>query len=230
MAITSAPSADGALHADGLNLALPNGASLLSNTSLQIAPGDAVLVNGPSGSGKSTLFRAFAGIWPFASGTLERPADFAHSAMFVPQRGYFPEGRLRDALAYPEAATTYSDAQLQAALTEALLPALASRLDDEDNWGAKLSGGEQQRLAIARVLLKKPQWLFADEATSALDPAAEKTLYERLLASVKSRDGAIVSIAHRPGVAAFHDRRWAFEPLPEGSGARYVLRDSAVVA
>ena len=93
-----------------------------------------------------------------------------------------------------------------------------------------LSGGEQQRLALARVLLKKPKWLFVDEATSALDPEAEKILYERLKVGVKSRDGAIVSIAHRPGVAAFHDRRWAFEKQPEGAGARYVLHESAVAA
>ena len=61
-------------------------------------PGDRVLLQGPSGSGKSTLFRAFAGIWPFARGKVQMPDD----AMFIPQRPYVPDGRLRDALAYPE--------------------------------------------------------------------------------------------------------------------------------
>ena len=73
----------------------------------------------------------------------------------------------------------------------------------------ELSGGEQQRVAIARALLKRPRWLFADEATSALDEAAEKTLYQRLRDQVTAENGALVSIAHRPSVAAFHDRSWS---------------------
>ena len=206
------------LQALDLSLSLPTGQVLLAGLTLRAGPGDSVLVQGPSGSGKSTLFRAFAGIWPFASGRAVLPAG----AMFIPQRPYFPDGSLRDALAYPEPAKTYDDAALRQALTEALLPQLASRLDDRDAWSQKLSGGEQQRLAIARVLLKKPAWVFADEATSALDEAAETTLYERLRAL--TQDGALVSIAHRPGVAAFHSQRWALEKLPEGSAALYALK------
>lgn len=94
--------------------------------------------------------------------------------------------------------------------------------------GAKLSGGEQQRLAIARVFLKNPTWLFADEATSALDEAAEKTLYERLLARIQKAGGAMVSIAHRPAVAAFHGRQWEMEKLPEGSPALYQLKQTRI--
>jgi putative ATP-binding cassette transporter len=216
------------LQTGPLDIALPDGTPLLSHLQLRVQPGDAVLVSGPSGSGKSTLFRALAGIWPFATGTVTQPAGFAHDAMFVPQRAYFPEGSLRAALAYPEPASRYTDDALKQALADALLPRLTTRLDDEDNWGAKLSGGEQQRLAIARVLLKKPQWLFMDEATSALDPEAEKNLYERLKAQTQLKGGAMISIAHRPGVAAFHDRRWGFEAAANGAGARYVLRESAL--
>jgi putative ATP-binding cassette transporter len=142
--------------------------------------------------------------------------------MFIAQRPYFPDGSLRDALAYPEPAKTYDDAALRQALADALLPQLASRLDDHDAWSLKLSGGEQQRLAIARVLLKKPAWVFADEATSALDEAAETRLYERLRAITQG--GALVSIAHRPGVAAFHSQRWALEKMPKGSSALYTLK------
>jgi putative ATP-binding cassette transporter len=211
-----------ALESTGLNLALPTGAVLLADMSLKARTGDHILLKGPSGSGKSTLFRAFAGIWPFASGSIAKPGN----AMFIPQRPYFPNGSLRDALAYPEPATAYSDEALRQALDEALLPDLAARLDEEDAWSQKLSGGEQQRLAIARVLLKKPTWIFADEATSALDEAAEKTLYERLLALVKSSGGAIISIAHRPNVAAFHDRQWTLEKQPPGSSALYSLTAS----
>jgi len=207
---TDRPTAVGTLTAHDLEIQLPNGQALLERTQLAAAPGDLVLLKGPSGSGKSTLFRAFAGIWPFSKGQTHLPAG----AMFIPQRPYFPDGSLRDALAYPQPASAYSDAALQQALTDALLPDLCSRLDDLDAWSQKLSGGEQQRLAIARVLLKKPQWIFADEATAALDEVAEKTLYEKLQAHIREVKGGMVSIAHRPAVAAFHNRQWSFEKSP----------------
>ena len=192
----------------GLDIALPGGQPLLHGLAWSAAAGDSVLVQGPSGSGKSTLFRVLAGIWPWARGTVQRPADFEQRSMFLPQRPYFPHGSLRDALAYPGDPSDHSDAALQQALNDALLPQLTTRLDEHNTWGQKLSGGEQQRLAIARALLKRPRWLFADEATSALDEAAEKTLYERLRAMTVAENGALVSIAHRPSVAAFHERVW----------------------
>jgi putative ATP-binding cassette transporter len=206
------------LHTDGLSLSLPTGRPLLADAALSAAPGDSVLVQGPSGSGKSTLFRAFAGIWPFARGRVQVPAD----AMFMPQRPYVPDGPLRQALAYPEDAAKYTDAELRQALDDALLPDLAARLDDSDAWSQKLSGGEQQRLAIARVLLKKPRWIFADEITSALDGTAERTVYQRLAQMVKARGGAMVSIAHRAAVGEFHTQRWTLVPdATEGAAARY---------
>ena len=209
-----------ALDVKDLSLALPDGSVLLADTALHAAAGARVLLQGPSGSGKSTLFRTLAGIWPFTTGTLARPLD----AMFIPQRPYFPNGPLRDALAYPALAGHYSDAQLRQALQDAELPALAERLDEAGAWGQQLSGGEQQRLAIARVLLKRPRWVFADEATSALDQGTEEKVYKRLLALVAAGDGAIFSIAHRPAVAAFHDTRWQLEALPPGAAARFVLQ------
>ena len=103
---------------------------------------------------------------------------------------------------------------------------MAERLDDVDAWGQKLSGGEQQRLAIARVLLKKPKWILADEATSALDEVAEKTVYEKLLAHVASVNGALVSIAHKPSVAAFHNRQWTLVKKPDGDASLYAIKAS----
>ncbi|SFO87940.1 putative ATP-binding cassette transporter [Variovorax sp. OK605] len=217
------------LRTDDLWVALPNGTALLDGAALAVKPGDSVLLQGPSGSGKSTLFRSFAGIWPFARGHVKVPDD----AMFMPQRPYVPDGKLRDALTYPNPAANFSDDQLRQALNDALLPDLASRLDDSDAWSQKLSGGEQQRLAIARVLLKKPAWLFADEITSALDAQAEGVLYKRLAATVQAAGGAMVSIAHRAAVGDFHNQRWTLVPQPEGTqgttgGARYRLDTSAV--
>lgn len=211
--------AAGQLQSQDLTVKLPDGAPLLAGAALSAQAGDTVLLQGPSGSGKSTLFRAFAGIWPFASGHVQVPQD----AMFIPQRPYVPNGRLRDALAYPSPAADFTDEALRQALTDARLAPLADRLDDEDAWAQKLSGGEQQRLAIARVLLRKPRWVFADEATSALDEPTEQAVYQKLMEHVRQAQGALVSIAHRPAVAAFHDRRWMLQKSPEGAPARYTL-------
>lgn len=210
-----------ALQIDDVQIALPDGAPLLAASGLTLHAGDHVLVRGPSGSGKSTLFRTLAGIWPWARSRVQRPADFDERAMFLPQRPYFPNGALRDALAYPATPDRYTDAQLQQALHDALLPQLADQLDRQDTWGQKLSGGEQQRLAIARAFLKQPRWLFVDEASSALDEDAERTLYERLRERVAAQNGALVSIAHRPAVSAFHERQWRLEGDPAlGQGLR----------
>lgn len=210
------------LQASDLNLDLPTGSRLLAHTALQVQAGDSILLSGPSGSGKSTLFRALAGIWPLASGRVALPA----SSMFIPQRPYFPNAPLRDALAYPEPATQYDDETLKQALRDALLPQLVDQLDVTDAWSQKLSGGEQQRLALARAFLKKPAWIFADEATSALDEEAERTLYGKLLAMVKAGNGAIVSIAHRQTVATFHSRRWTLEKRSDETTARFELKQA----
>ena len=208
-----------ALDARHLTVALPNGTLLLAGATLHAKPGDSVLLQGPSGSGKSTLFRTLAGIWPFSSGQIARPID----TMFIPQRPYFPNGPLRDALAYPKQPSEYTDGQLKKALEDALLPDLTDQLDRADAWSQKLSGGEQQRLAIARVLLKRPQWILADEATSALDEITESSVYKKLLALVKEREGAIISIAHKPSVADFHQQRWTLKKQPDGGSALYTL-------
>lgn len=213
-----------AIEIADLTLQLPTGATLLQGATARVAPGEHTLLQGPSGSGKSTLLRALAGIWPWARGRTGLP----EGAMFIPQRPYFPDGPLRDALAYPEPAARYSDEQLKTALQDALLPALAERLGERDNWTQKLSGGEQQRLAIARVLLKQPAWVLADEATSALDPEAENTVYQRLQTLTERGGGALLSIAHRPSVAAFHPRSWKLVPQAAGDGARFGLEAGAV--
>ena len=218
---TSAVGAEGGVQADAVRVCLPDGSLVLAADGLRAMAGERVLLQGPSGSGKSSLFRTLAGIWPFASGAVQRSSD----AMFIPQRPYFPNGALREALAYPDLPSRYSDAQLQQALTDAQLPALVGDLDRQAAWGQTLSGGEQQRLAIARVLLKRPAWVFADEATSALDDAAQAAVYGQLVAMTTERGGGMVSIAHRDGLAAFHTRAWVLEPASGGVG--FVLRPQA---
>lgn len=209
-----------ALATEQLDLALPGGRLLLGGLGLRAAPGDHVLVKGPSGSGKSTLLRAVSGIWPFARGKVTVPAD----AMAIPQHPYFPDGPLRNALAYPEPPSHYDDAQLRQALDDALLPQLKERLDDEDAWSQKLSGGERQRLALARVFLKNPRWVLADEATAALDAEAEQVLYRRLLQRIERAGGGLVSIAHRPALEAFHNRRWDLVRNEGAGGPAFTLK------
>jgi putative ATP-binding cassette transporter len=202
------------VQADAVRVCLPDGSLMLAADGLRALAGERVLLQGPSGSGKSSLFRTLAGIWPFASGAVQRSPD----AMFIPQRPYFPNGALREALAYPDLPSRYSDAQLQQALTDSQLPALVNDLDRQAAWGQTLSGGEQQRLAIARVLLKRPAWVFADEATSALDDAAQAAVYAKLVAMTTERGGGMVSIAHREGLAAFHTHAWVLAPATGGVG------------
>ena len=203
---------DEQIAVDGLDLALPNGSIILNGANAKIETGERVLVSGASGSGKSTLFRAIAGIWPFGSGRVSRPD--AKRTLFLPQQPYLPIGSLRDTVSYPGKPGEFSDAQIVDALRACKLEGLITRLDEQQHWGQLLSPGEQQRLAFARALLHKPDWLFMDEATSALDEATEKEMY-RLL-NERLPNSTFVSIAHRPNVEAFHTRR--IEIAPDGDG------------
>jgi putative ATP-binding cassette transporter len=181
-----------ALTFDNLTLSLPDGRKLIENQFLSLPAGEPVLLTGPSGAGKSTLFRAIAGIWPFGSGTVSRPAG---TALFLPQKPYFPLGSLKRAVAYPALEDSVTDDAVRAALANAELPLLIDRLTDIENWGQNLSGGEQQRLAIARALLTKPDWLFLDEATSALDAPTATRIHQALLDHLPGT--TIIAITHR---------------------------------
>lgn len=209
-----------------MSVKLPTGVTLLEGAQLRAQPGEHTLLQGPSGSGKSTVFRTIAGIWPWGRGQIRIP----ESTMFIPQRPYFPDGSLRAALAYPDSESSYTDEALREVLEEAMLPQLADRLDEQASWTQKLSGGEQQRLAIARVLLKKPAWVMADEATSALDIAAEQTLYERLSRMAEKAGGALISIAHRPSLEVFHNHRWQMVSQDASGDARFRLETSRLKA
>jgi vitamin B12/bleomycin/antimicrobial peptide transport system ATP-binding/permease protein len=188
------------VEVDMLDLNLPDGQLLRPNISLAAGGGEALLITGASGLGKSTLLRAIAGLWPFGRGRI-RVGD--GRCLFLPQRPYLPLGTLADALVYPRAAAELPRDSLTDALRAVGLPELVGRLDEEGNWAQRLSIGEQQRLAFARVLLARPEVVFLDEATSALDEAAEIALY-RLLREAPWRP-TIVSVGHHGTLRRFHD-------------------------
>ena len=202
----------GVRHSDGddtkltvkdVDLHLPDGKPLMANVNLTLLRGDSVLLGGASGTGKSTLFRAIAGIWPFGRGEIR--ASRKARVLFLPQRPYLPIGTLRSVVSYPMAAAGVDDATLREALEAVGLADLAGRLDEAGHWALQLSPGEQQRIAFARALVQKPDWLFLDEATSAVDEATEARLYR--LVRERLAGTTVFSVGHRATLRAFHSRQ-----------------------
>jgi putative ATP-binding cassette transporter len=200
------------LAVENVDLALPGGTALISGVNLALARGESALLSGPSGTGKSTLIRAIAGIWPFGRGEIRVPRG---PVLFLPQKPYLPIGTLREVISYPTPAGglpagELDDQVLREALEAVGLPELAGRLDETGHWALQLSPGEQQRIAFARALVQKPDWLFLDEATSALDEAAETRLYQ--LVRDRLRGTAVLSVGHRSSLRAFHGRQLVVKP------------------
>lgn len=203
-------SSTSAIHSPGMHLQRPDGAAICQLAPLCIQPGERCLIRGPSGAGKSTLLRAIAGMWPYGQGRVTLPEQAR--LLFLPQRSYIPQGTLKAALCYPAAPQQFDDARCRAALVAVHMASFVERLHAHERWQHTLSGGEQQRLALARALLLQPDFLFLDEATSALDPSTEQALYSTLLEQLAGT--AVISVAHRESLAAFHDHIFELQPAP----------------
>lgn len=186
--------------AKNLQILLPDGCPLIKDFSLSIKPAEKLLIMGESGCGKSTLLRTFAGIWPYASGKIRIPEG--QKVMFVPQKSYLPFSSLREILFYPDIIKGNNDTKMQEVLLMCKLAHLTGKLGMIADWGHTLSLGEQQRVAFARVLLQKPNWLFLDEATSALDENTEQAIYQMIVDTMANT--AIISVGHRSTLMKYH--------------------------
>ncbi|WP_087686283.1 ABC transporter ATP-binding protein/permease [Pandoraea sp. PE-S2R-1] len=207
-----------AFTATDLQLALPNGAPLANVGSFAFARGSRWLVRGRSGCGKSTMLRALAGLWPFGSGQVDVPANAR--VLFLSQQSYLPIDTLAAALAFPSPPQSFTDAQYRDALAAVSLGQYSNDLQTVAHWARRLSGGEQQRLAAARALLQKPDFLFLDEATSALDVETEEAVYDALHANLP--DTTMVSVAHRETLGRFHQHTMTLHPVEEVAPPRAV--------
>ncbi len=196
-----------AIALERLEIGLPQGTPLLATTSIELKPGEHVLLTGPSGSGKSTFFRSLAGIWPYWKGRIRLPQGAR--LLFLPQKPYLPLGPLKHAVSYPDEAAQHPDEEVREVLSAVGLAHLAQHLERSVNWAQVLSGGEQQRLAFARALLNRPDWLFLDEATASLPEDAQDALYRLLKERLK--ETTFVSIGHRESLAEHHMRRLAWQ-------------------
>ena len=202
-----------------LDVELPTGKLQISANDVTIKHGEKVLIKGRTGAGKTTVFRVLSGIWPFGDGEIVLPKG--KKIIVLPQKPYFPIGTLADAITYPEPSGTYSREDMVKALQLVGMADYAARLDEEGHWNMMCSGGEQQRLAIARALLFKPDYMFFDEATASMDEPSEMELYTML--NEEAKDATIISIGHRSSLAQFHNRTLFAEKEPDG---HYLFREN----
>lgn len=185
-----------------LDVYLPTGKKQISAENLVLKAGEKILIKGRTGAGKTTLFRVLAGIWPYGEGEIYLPKD--KRVIVLPQKPYFPIGTLEEAISYPLPPHTYPREEIQKALITVGMEEFVNRLDEVGHWNMLLSGGEQQRVGIARAILFNPDYLFFDEATASMDEPSEEILYNKLLEIMK--DTTIISIGHRSSLEKFHDR------------------------
>ena len=217
-AISLEDSPDEALYLIALAISQHDGKIMLGESTVRIEAGEKVLVKGDSGSGKSTLIRAIAGLWPWGTGHIQRPVNARFA--FMPQRPYIPLGSLHAALTYPEDGTAITQDDIANIMTECALEHLMPQLEEEANWAGILSGGEQQRLAFARVFLNRPDVIIMDEATSALDELSQKRMMEMM--GEKLASSMVIHVAHRPGLERYHSRELV---LKRESGGPAVMEE-----
>ncbi|CAI3791890.1 Inner membrane ABC transporter ATP-binding protein YddA [Pseudomonas sp. MM221] len=193
----------------GLTLCRPDGSAMLCDLDLQAGQGQWLRLGGRSGLGKSTLLRTLQGLWPYCQGDWQLPPG---RSLLLPQKPYMPHISLRALMAYPQV-QSIDDVLLVDVLGKVGLGGLIGQLDKQAEWDRVLSGGEQQRLSLARALLYRPDTLYLDEATSQLDLGSARGLLEMLRRELPGC--TVVGVTHQDGLAQLFDQTAELEKLAE---------------
>jgi putative ATP-binding cassette transporter len=206
------------MRLQGLAIDDPSGRPLIERFSAEIQPGEWVLIVGDP-SAAVTLFRAVARVWPWGSGRIALPA---HTRIyFMPQRPYLPSGPLRHALCYPDSGDSCSDEKAGQALSRVGLAYLAKRLYENAAWEDVLALAEQQRFGFARLLIRRPDWIFLEDATDSLDDQGEAEML-RLL-DEEFPHATLMTISSHVSLEAWHGRKFVLERNSAGVVVREVI-------
>jgi putative ATP-binding cassette transporter len=188
-----------------LSIRSPVDAILQEKINHTLSPGNSYLITGKNGSGKSTLVKSMGGIWVFGEGEIIFPKDKVR--FFVPQHAYMPFGSLMEAIVYPSI-KEFDEEHILSLLNEVNLSYLASRLHAQENWAISLSLGEQQKIALLRAIIHKPDILIMDESSSALNPKDEAIIYQFIKKQLP--DAIIISVGHHDSLREFHAQEIVF--------------------
>lgn len=195
----------------------------LDNISFDVKRGETIAFVGPSGSGKSTLVKLLVGLYTPAQGELLyngiastriNKTDLRSQLGLVSQESQLFSGTLRENLLFvkPEATDEEMTSALHKSAADSLLQRASKGLDTQiGEGGIKVSGGEKQRISIARALLRDPHLLIFDEATSALDSLTEKEITQTVREISTQRDRINIIIAHRLSTIMHADRIYVLE-------------------
>lgn len=184
----------------------PNGDVLVKKLSFTVHPGDHLLIVGPNGCGKSSLFRILGGLWPVYGGKVKKPSP--ENIFYIPQRPYLSRGSLRQQIIYPDGvkemqAKGTTDADLESILEILEISSLLDRpngWDAEEEWRDVLSGGLQQRIAMARLFYHRPKFAILDECTSSVTLEIEKVMYD----TAKDLGITLMTVSHRRSLWRYH--------------------------
>ncbi|KAI8914968.1 ABC transporter transmembrane region 2-domain-containing protein [Powellomyces hirtus] len=189
----------------------PNGdTTLIRDLSFGIAPGEHLMITGPNGAGKTAILRTLSGLWPLFEGKISRPPAGLNSTLYIPQRPYLAIGSLREQVIYPHSLAQMheagkTDQDLMDILVKVYLdyiPAREGGWDAVKEWKDVFSGGEKQRMQLARLFYHHPKFAVLDEATSAVSTDVEALMYS----TAKEEKITLITISHRPSLFKYHKR------------------------